>query len=80
MAKDEEQVTISRKELDALREKSMDPQERKVRGWIREELSSALGDFFKIEDDDDDEGDGEGKRRQSVGGGNILGFLGGSAS
>jgi hypothetical protein len=60
---DDDKVTISKADLAAMmeeakRDASMDPEEKKVRGMIREEVSSVvrevLGDMFSGSDDDDD--------------------------
>jgi hypothetical protein len=75
VARDEDRITVSRKEYEALRSRSMSKEERQLRQMIREEVAGVLGEVF---DFGTDEGTGERK------GGGLLkavgSFLGGEES
>jgi hypothetical protein len=78
MPKDEDEtITVSKADLAAMleaakRDAAMDPEEKKVRSIIREEVEDVvkgvLGSMFSSDDDDDDETD------NTPGG--VKGFLG----
>jgi len=88
--KEKDEVTISKSDLEALISKriadsAMDDSEKKVRSIVRDEITSALGDFFASGDESDegdegDEGNGNapGKGKSSGALESFAAFLGGN--